>query len=90
MCLNALNDLHDTELQKKLTKIVEATDTPEHAKLVGELSPDETAALQRLRTMHSILPMGELNDFEDSKIDGLKARIERGSLGLFRYRDVSL
>jgi hypothetical protein len=86
MCLNALNDLHDKELQKKMTNIVEAIDTPEQEELLGKLSPEETAALQRMRAMHSILPMGELKDFENSKIDGLKARLERGSLGLYRYQ----
>ncbi|KXG50018.1 Tryptophan halogenase [Penicillium griseofulvum] len=84
LCLNALNDLHDTELQKKLTNIVEAKGTPEQDQLLGKLSPDEMAALQRLRAMHSILPMGELKDFENSNIDGLKARLEHGSLGLSR------
>lgn len=86
MCLNALNDLHDTELQKKLTNIVGANGTPEQEQLLGRLSPEETAALQRLRAMHSILPMGKLKDFENSKIDGMKARLEHGSLGLYRYR----
>lgn len=84
LCLKALNDLHNTELQGKLTSIVEAKGTPEQVKLLGNLSPDETAALQRMRTMHSILPMGELEDFENSNIDGLKARLKRGSLGLYR------
>ncbi|KAF5866514.1 hypothetical protein ETB97_011399 [Aspergillus alliaceus] len=86
LCLNALNDLHDTELQGKLTNIVEAKGTPEQAQLLGKLSPEETAALQRMRAMHSILPMGELEDFENSNIDGLKARLKRGSLGLCRDR----
>jgi hypothetical protein len=84
LCLNALNDLHDTELQRKLTNIVEAKGTPEEERLLGKLSPEETAALQRMRAMHSILPMGELKDFENSNIDGLKARLERGNLGLER------
>ncbi|KAJ6010259.1 Tryptophan halogenase [Penicillium canescens] len=84
LCLNALNDLHDTELQRKLTNIVEAKGTPEQERLLGKLSPEETAALQRMRAMHSILPMGELKDFENSNIDGLKARLECGSLGLER------
>nr|D7PI14.1 RecName: Full=Flavin-dependent halogenase gsfI; AltName: Full=Griseofulvin synthesis protein I [Penicillium aethiopicum]ADI24948.1 GsfI [Penicillium aethiopicum] len=86
LCLTALNDLHDTELQRKLTSIVEAKGTPEQEQLLGKLSPDETAALHRMRAMHSILPMGELEDFENSNIDGFKARLEKGSLGLRRER----
>ncbi|KAJ5318510.1 Tryptophan halogenase [Penicillium atrosanguineum] len=84
MCLNALNDLHDIDLQKRLTSVVETNDTAEQKELLEKLSPEETAALQRLRAMHSILPMGELKDFENSNIDGLKARLERGSLGLYQ------
>jgi hypothetical protein len=78
--------LHDTKLQTKLTNIVEAAGTSDQEKLLGNLSPEETAALQRMRTMHSVLPMGELKDFENSNIDGLKARLEHGSLGLYRDR----
>lgn len=85
LCLTALNDLHDTELQGKLTNIVEANGTPEQEKLLGQLSPDEMAALQRMKTMNSILPMGELEDFHNNHIDGMKARLERGNLGLVAY-----
>lgn len=62
MCLVALNDLHDAELQKKLAKFLEEKDTPEKEKLLGKLSPEGTAAIRRMRAMHSILPMGELKD----------------------------
>ncbi|KAK7918369.1 hypothetical protein PG985_010243 [Apiospora marii] len=85
MCLHALNDLHDTELQGKLTNIVEANGTAAQADLLGQLSPEDTAALQRMKTMHSILPMGGLEDFHNRKIDGLTARLERGNLGLVAY-----
>lgn len=85
LCLDALNDLHDTELQGKLTGIVEAGGTPAQADLLGKLSPEDAAALRRMKTMHSILPMGGLEDFHNRKIDGLTARLERGHLGLVAY-----
>ncbi|KAK7961064.1 hypothetical protein PG988_012278 [Apiospora saccharicola] len=85
LCLDALNDLHDTELQGKLTSIVEANGTAAQVDLLGQLSPGDTAALQRMKTMHSILPMGGLEDFHNRKIDGLTARLERGNLGLVAH-----
>ncbi|KAK8076353.1 hypothetical protein PG994_003625 [Apiospora phragmitis] len=73
LCLNALNDLHDTELQGKLTNIVEANGTAAQAGMLGELSPEDTAALQRMKTMHSILPHGRARGLpqpENRRADG--------------------
>lgn len=87
LCAHALHEMGSEQLRETLGRVNRANSTSRQAEILGRLTTDERASLERLKMIHSVLLSDEAEGHREEvgpAINGFKARLERGCLGLER------
>lgn len=77
-CFHALNSLGDEGPAESNG----TNGTNGEAKNLEQLAPDDEKVVKGLHVLSKTMPMASMDDFENTNIDGLVPRVERGNLGL--------
>lgn len=82
LCLQTMHTMKDEEFSQKFDEIVTAKSIAEKNRLIQKLSAAERNAYDNATGIHDMGMSSGIKGYQNGKIDGYTARIERGSLGL--------